>query len=150
MEPEKDNTPKWMMRLINRVINSMSMSEISGDVSWYWQEPETPGAPWEIYCFPTEVELWGGKDDGRCYTAGYTLCLTELLKLFKPGYHLHWLSRPKRGPGDFGGPCLQIDGLVGSKQVLLHCFTWPPRNVGPTTTLNCYDGSVKPKKEKEA
>lgn len=152
MPPPSGKTPRWMQRLIDRVITSMTPFETSGDIKWYWHEPETPDKPWEIFCFPTEVERWGGPKDGACYTAGYTLCLTELLKLFRVGHHVHWLSRTKRGPGEFGGPCIQIDGRVGDKAVLLHCFTFAPREVGATVRLNCYDGTVskRPGKEKES
>lgn len=147
MQPEKHNTPRWMQRLIDRVIGAMSPLETSGEIRWYWQAPEDrPDAPWEIYCFPTEVEVMGGCMDGKRYTAGYTLCLTELLKCFKPNYHLHWLSRPRRGPGDFGGACVQVDGHIGTRPVLLHCFTYPPRDIGPTVGLY-QDGTLRPKQQ---
>lgn len=147
--PDSDKTPRWMQRLIDKVLSSMTPFESSGDIHWRWFEPETPQEAWQIYCFPTEVELLGGPLDGKVYTAGYTLCVNELLRIFKPGYHVHWLSRPRRGPGEFGGACLQVDGHIGERYVLLNCFTYPPREVGATVLLT-QDGMLKPKVKKKA
>lgn len=111
--------------------DTVSTFQCSG--SW----PSGKDAPWfEIFVFPSVVELLGGKDDGETVYQGFRVDLKGLQEALFPLFDevQEWeLDNAIGQVDDLPRPAITISGkLKGSDETLtIHVCTCPPKDAEP-------------------
>lgn len=65
---------------------------------------------WNVFIYPTPVELVGGVNDGTIALPGFNLDLQELMSAFDQVIDLSWCSQ-SYGPFDLDAPHISIEGV---------------------------------------
>jgi len=101
---EADEEPDWLDQLLAAVSACVEAQSPMGPLGMRYREEE---GFWEVWVYPTPVELVGGRHDGRIVVPGFTLDLEQLRAAFDSVAAFGWNSL---GLNSDEGPCVSIEG----------------------------------------
>jgi hypothetical protein len=78
---------------------------------------------WEVWIYPTPVELVGGAHDGEVVVAGFHLDLEQLRLQFDSVVAFGWNALGLNWPE---GPHVAIEGVFQGREVYLQVLAFPP------------------------
>jgi hypothetical protein len=83
---------------------------------------------WEIWVYPTPVELVGGRHDGEVVAPGFSLDLEQLRDEFDSIAALGWNSLGLNLPQ---GPHVYVEGVFQGREVYLQVLAYAPEDEEP-------------------
>jgi hypothetical protein len=83
---------------------------------------------WEVWVYPTPVELVGGRHDGEIVMPGFHLDLEQLRGQFESLVALSWDAQGLNSPE---GPYVSIEGVFRGREVYLQVFAGAPADAQP-------------------
>jgi hypothetical protein len=94
---------------------------------------------WEVWVYPTPVELVGGAFDGKVVAPGFTLDLEEMRSAFDSVVAFSWNALALNWPE---GPHVSIEGVFQGREVYLQVLAYAPEGEEPGLKL---DTTKKPR-----
>jgi len=95
----------------------------------YWEEEGF----WEIWVYPTPVELVGGAHDGEVVVPGFRLDLEQLRQEFESVAEFGWNSLGLNWPE---GPHVYVEGVFQGHEVYLQVLAYAPEDEAPGLKLD--------------
>ena len=90
----------------------------------YWEEDNF----WEIWTYPTPVELVGARHDGEVVVPGFSLDLQQLRSAFESVAAFGWKAL---GFNDAEGPHVFVEGVFQGRGVYLQVLAQAPEDEEP-------------------
>jgi hypothetical protein len=88
---------------------------------------------WEVWIYPTPVELVGGRHDGEVVVPGFSLDLEQLHECFESVVAFHWNAL---GLNYSEGPHVAIEGIFQGCEVYLQVLAYAPEGEEPGLKLD--------------
>lgn len=115
----------WLDSLLEAVGNCVEADSPMGPLGLRYREAE---GFWEVWIYPTPVELVGGRHDGEIVVPGFTLDLEQLRSCFDSLAAIHWNAL---GLNLTEGPHVSIEGVYEGREVFLQVLAYAPRGETP-------------------
>jgi hypothetical protein len=122
-EDMKDDA--WLDRLLEEVAACVEAESPMGPLGMRYREEE---GFWEVWVFPTPVELVGGAHDGEVVVPGFSLDLEELQAAFDEVVAFVWNALGLNYPE---GPHVAIEGAFQGREVYLQVLARAPEDEEP-------------------
>lgn len=127
-------TPAWLEKLVNLVVDGMEPHTVIGPVGYRYHQNEEDGV-WEVMVYLTPIELADGRDDGTVVTPGFYLDLRQLQDAFEDVDYLYWHVHGL-GSTDLDRPSVALEGHCQGHRVYLQVLAYAPDDEPPTLTLD--------------
>ena len=131
--PEDDDATEdddWLNSLLEEVGSCMEPDSPMGPLGLRYREEE---GFWEVWLYPTPVELVGGKHDGEVVVPGFSLDLEQLRECFDSVVSCHWNALGLNYPE---GPHVAIEGVFQGREVYLQVLAYEPEGEEPGLKLD--------------
>jgi len=115
----------WLNTLLNEVSDCIDADSPMGPLGLRYHEDD---GYWEVWIYPTPVELVGGRHDGEVVVPGFMLDLEQLREAFDSVSAFHWNAI---GLNDPAGPQVTIEGVFQGREVSLHVLAYAPEGEEP-------------------
>jgi len=115
----------WLGELLDTVAACVAADSPMGPLGLRYREEE---GFWEIWIYPTPVELVGGRHDGEVVVPGFSLDLEQLRGEFDSIAALGWNSLGLNLPE---GPYIFAEGLFQGHEVYLQVLAYAPEGEEP-------------------
>jgi hypothetical protein len=125
-----EEDPKaWLDELLD-IVNAcvVSTSGPMGPLQMLVREKDESSNIWDLFVFPTPVELIGGAHDGSVVTTWFNLDLERLRAAFDTVVEFVWDTH---GWCDQPNPHVVIEGVFQGREVMLEVVSYPPEDVEP-------------------
>lgn len=115
----------WQGELLDDVAACVAADSPMGPLGMRsWEE----AGFWEVWVYPTPVELVGGRHDGEVVVPGFSLDLEQLREAFDSVVALGWNAL---GLNDQEGPHIYIEGVFQDREVYLQVLAYAPEGEEP-------------------
>lgn len=122
---DEDEDAVWLDKLLEGVSSCVEPDSPMGPLGLrYWEEEGF----WEIWIYPTPVELIGGAHDGEVVVPGFSLDLEQLRSAFDSIAHSGWNSLGLNFPE---GPYVHVEGVFHGREVYLQVLAQAPEDEEP-------------------
>ncbi len=121
---------EWLSALLNEVGDCIDADSPMGPLGLRYHEDD---GYWEVWIYPTPVELVGGRHDGEVVVPGFTLDLKQVHESFDSVSAFHWNAI---GFNDPAGPHVTIEGVFEGREVSLHMLAYAPEGEEPGLKFN--------------
>jgi len=119
--PEDDDEgTDWLDQLLAVVGACVEADSPMGPLGMRYREEE---GFWDVWVYPTPVELVGGRHDGQIVVPGFTLDLEQLRTAFDSVAAIGWNSL---GLNSDEGPCVSIEGQFQGRDIFLRVLAQFP------------------------
>jgi len=126
-ETEEDD---WLNLLDDAVSSCVEADSPMGPLGLrYWEEEGF----WDIWVYPTPVELVGGAHDGTVVVPGFQLDLEQLRQEFDSITEFGWNSLGLNWPE---GPHVYVEGVFQGREVYLQVLAYAPEDEAPGLKLD--------------
>lgn len=122
---EEDEAAAWQDRLLETLVGCVEADSAMGPWGLRYREEE---GFWEVWIYPTPVELIGGADDGAVVVPGYRLDLEALRLAFTSVAAFGWDALGLNNPD---GPHVYVEGVFQGREVWLHVLAQAPEGEEP-------------------
>lgn len=122
---DEDQDAVWLDHLLEVVAGCVEADSTMGPLGLRYREEESF---WEVWAYPTPVELVGGAHDGEVVVPGFRLDLEALRAAFESVVAFGWDAL---GLNDPGGPHIYIEGVFRGREVLLQVLAQAPAGEEP-------------------
>jgi len=142
IETHKVDHPRWLVVLVDKVLDAITPYGVMGPLSYWWWEPcsvGNVGDDWVVAVFPTPNELSGGPDDGELATPGFKIDITSVTSSFSSIPEVSW-NTPEVYDLELDGPEVGIKGEFMDRQVWLRIFSAPPADESPSLVVDVKRG----------
>jgi len=116
---------EWLNTLLDEVGDCIDADSPMGPLGLRYHEDD---GYWEVWVYPTPVELVGGRHDGEVVVPGFTLELEQVRESFDSVSAFHWNAI---GLNDPAGPQVTIEGVFQGREVSLHVLAYAPEGEEP-------------------
>lgn len=139
--PDDDDTEQddWLDILRDAVAACIEVASPMGPMGLRYTEEE---GFWQVFVFPTPVELVGGAQDGAVVEPGFSLDLEQLRDAFESIVAFGWNAQ---GLTSYEGPYVHIEGFFQGREVYLQILAYPPEDEKPWLKI---DMTNRPRKRK--
>ena len=120
----------WLSALREAVGGCVGADSPMGPLGLRYREEE---GLWEVWLYPTPVELVGGRHDGEVVVPGFSLDLEQLRACFETVVALSWDALGLNCPE---GPHVAIEGVFLGREVCLQVLAYAPKGEGPGLRLD--------------
>jgi hypothetical protein len=120
----------WLDGLLEVVAGCVEADSPMGPLGMRHHEEE---GFWEVWVYPTPVELVGGAHDGDVVAPGFTLDLEELRQGFDSVVAFGWNALGLNWPE---GPHVHIEGVFRGLEVFLQVLAYAPEGEEPGLKLD--------------
>lgn len=120
----------WLDTLLEEVGNCMEADSPMGPLGLRYREEE---GFWEVWIYPTPVELVGGRHDGEVVLPGFTIDLENLRESFDSVVAFHWNAL---GLNYTEGPHVSVEGVFQGREVYLQVLAYAPEGEEPGFKLD--------------
>jgi hypothetical protein len=120
----------WLNTLREAVGGCVGADSPMGPLGLRYREEE---GLWEVWLYPTPVELVGGRHDGAVVVPGFSLDLEQLRECFEAVVALSWDALGLNCPE---GPHVAIEGVFLSREVCLQVLASAPAGEEPGLRLD--------------
>jgi hypothetical protein len=117
--------PEWLDDLLDAVAACVQADSPTGPLGLRYREED---GSWEVWVYPTPVELVGGAHDGEVVLPGFSLDLEQLRAAFDSVTALAWEAL---GLNDPDGPHVAVEGVFGGREVWLRVLAQAPEDEEP-------------------
>ncbi len=122
---EEAGDPAWLDELLEAVASCVEPDSPMGPLGLrYWEEDGF----WEVWIYPTPVELVGGAQDGAVVLPGFTLNLVDFQAAFEEVVACVWDALGLDFPE---GPHVAVEGRFQGHEVYLQVLARPPEDEEP-------------------
>jgi hypothetical protein len=121
-DAEDDN---WLALLHEAVSACVEAESPMGPLGLRYREEE---GFWEVWIYPTPVELMGGRHDGEVVVPGFTLDLDRLRASFDSVVAFGWNAL---GLNHSEGPHISVEGIFQGREVYLQVLAQAPEDEEP-------------------
>jgi len=115
----------WLNTLLNELGDCIDADSPMGPLGLRYHEDD---GYWEVWVYPTPVELVGGRHDGEVVVPGFMLDLEQVREAFDSVSGFHWNAI---GLNDPAGPHVTIEGVFQGREVSLHVLAYAPDGEEP-------------------
>jgi hypothetical protein len=126
--PDRDDDPQdddWLALVHDAVSACVEAESPMGPLGLRYREEE---GFWEIWVYPTPVELVGGRHDGEVVVPGFSLDLDQLRAAFDSVVAFGWNAL---GLNHSEGPHISVEGAYQGREVYLQVLAQPPEDEEP-------------------
>jgi hypothetical protein len=116
---------EWLDSLLDAVAACVEVDSPTGPLGLRCREED---GFWEIWVYPTPVELVGGRHDGAVVVAGFALDLEQLRECFDSVVAFNWNALGLNYPE---GPHVSIEGVFQGREVFLQVLAHAPEDEQP-------------------
>lgn len=120
----------WLTDLLDAVTSCMEADSPMGRPGLRYQRADDF---WEIWIYPTPVELVGGARDGAVLEPGFVLNVEQLRMAFDSVVDMGWNAL---GLNFVEGPHFYVEGAFGGRELFLQVLAHPPEGEEPGLKLN--------------
>jgi hypothetical protein len=120
----------WLNTLLEAVGGCLEADSPLGPLGQRYREAE---GLWEVWLYPTPVELVGGQHDGEVVVPGFSLDLEQLRERFDTVVALNWNALGLTYPE---GPHVAIEGVFLGREVYLQVLAYAPEGEEPGLKLD--------------
>jgi hypothetical protein len=120
----------WLDGLHEAVAGCVEADSPMGPLGLRYREED---GCWEVWVYPTPVELVGGAVDGEVVSPGFTLDLEELRSAFESVVAFSWNALALNWPE---GPHVSIEGVFRGREVYLQVLAYAPEDEEPGLKLD--------------
>jgi hypothetical protein len=120
----------WLNSLLEEVGSCMVADSPMGPLGLRYREEEDF---WEVWIYPTPVELVGGRHDGEVVVPGFSLDLEQLRECFDSVAAFNWNAIGLNNPE---GPHVSIEGIFLGREVYLQVLAYAPEGEEPGLKLD--------------
>ncbi len=131
---DDDEETDWLDQLLAAVVACVEAHSAMGPLGMRYREEE---GFWEVWVYPTPVELVGGRHDGEIVVPGFTLDLEQLRAAFDSVAAFGWNSL---GLNSDEGPCVSIEGHFQGREIFLQVLAHFPEGEEPGLKLDTTRG----------
>ena len=124
--------PVWLEALFEAIMNGIE-GHSPGTFGYRYGDAEEDDL-WEIWLYPTPVELHGGTEDGALVAPGFSLDIKALCEAFEVVDSLYWTAH-SFGPHDQDNPSVAIEGRYQGHSVYLRILAYAPEDEPPGSSL---------------
>lgn len=131
--PEDDDDTEeeeWMDEFLDVVSTCVEADSPMGPMGLRYREED---GFYEVWIYPTPVELVGGADDGEVVLPGFSLDLDKLRAAFDSVADFAWNTL---GINDPHGPHVNVEGIYQGREVYLQVLAYAPEEEEPTLKLD--------------
>jgi hypothetical protein len=121
-ETEEDD---WLGLLQDAVAACVEADSPMGPLGLRYREED---GFWEVWVYPTPVELVGGAHDGAVVEPGFSLDLEQLRAAFESITDFGWNAL---GLNDPDGPHVYVEGVFRGREVFLQVLAYAPEGEEP-------------------
>jgi hypothetical protein len=115
----------WLNTVLEAVEGCLEADSPMGPLGLRYREEE---AFWEVWIYPTPVELVGGRHDGEVVVSGFSLDLEQLRECFDSVVALNWSAL---GLNYSEGPHIGIEGVFEGREIYLQVLAYAPEGEEP-------------------
>jgi hypothetical protein len=122
---DDEEATEWLDELLDAVSACVEADSPMGPLRLRsWEEEGF----WEIWIYPTAVEVVGGVHDGAVVVPGFRLDLEQLREVFDSLVAFGWNAL---GLNDTEGPHIYVEGVVEGREVYLQVLAYAPEDEEP-------------------
>jgi len=126
-EDEDDATEDddWLAELYAALVGCVEADSPMGPMGLRsWEEEGF----WEVWVYPTPVELVGGRHDGEVVVPGFSFDLQQLREVFESVAAFGWNALGLNGPQ---GPHVYVEGVFQGREVYVQVLAYAPEDEDP-------------------
>jgi hypothetical protein len=127
----------WLDDLLEAVAGCVEADSPMGPLGLRYREEE---GFWEVWVYPTAVELVGGAHDGEVVAPGFSLDLEQLRAAFPSVTAFHWNALGLNMPE---GPYVSVEGVFQGRDVYLQVLAYAPEDEAPGAK---FDATNRPRR----
>ena len=120
----------WLNTLLEEIGGCMEADSPMGPLGLRYREEE---GFWEVWLYPTPVELVGGRHDGEVVVPGFSLDLEQLCDCFESVVEFHWNALGLNYPE---GPHVSVEGVFHGREIYLQVLAYAPEGEEPGLKLD--------------
>jgi len=120
----------WLDQLDDAVSSCVEADSPMGPLGLRYREEE---GFWEVWIYPTPVELVGGAHDGEVLVPGLRLDLEQLRQEFESIAEFGWNTLGLNWPE---GPHIYVEGVFKGREVYLQVLAYAPEDEAPGLKLD--------------
>jgi len=124
-EEEDSEDDEWLDELCRSVADCVEAESPEGALGVRSREEE---GFWDVWVYPTPVELVGGRHDGKVVVPGFSLDLQQLCELFESVVSFGWNALGLNWPQ---GPHVHVEGVFQGREVYLQVLAYAPEDEEP-------------------
>lgn len=126
-EPDSEDVDDtdWLDGLLEAVAGCVEPDSPMGPLGLHYREEDDE---WEVWIYPTPVELVGGAHDGEIVVPGFALDLEQLRDVFDSVTACAWDAL---GLNDPDGPHVSVEGVYLEREVWLRVLAQAPEDEEP-------------------
>jgi len=115
----------WLDTLLEEIGGCLEAESLMGPLGVRYREEE---GCWELWVYPTPVEVVGGRHDGEVVVPGFSLDLELLRACFDSVVAVHWNALGLNCPE---GPHVALDGIFQGREIYLQVLACVPEGEAP-------------------
>jgi hypothetical protein len=124
-EDDDSEDDAWLDELLEALVGCVQADSPMGPLGLrYWEEEGF----WEVWVYPTPVELVGGRHDGEIVVPGFSIDLEQLRELFESVVAFGWNALGLNWPE---GPHIYIEGVFQGREIWLQVLAYAPNDEEP-------------------
>jgi hypothetical protein len=126
-EGEDDDTEDddWLDELYEALVGCVEADSPMGPMGLRsWEEEGF----WEVWVYPTPVELVGGRHDGEVVVPGFSFDLQQLREVFESVGAFGWNALGLNWPQ---GPHVYVEGVFEGREIFLQVLSYAPEDEKP-------------------
>ncbi len=124
-EEEDSEDDEWLDELCRSVADCVEAESPEGALGVRSREEE---GFWDVWVYPTPVELVGGRHDGKVVVPGFSLDPQQLCELIESVVSFGWNALGLNWPQ---GPHVHVEGVFQGREVYLQVLAYAPEAEEP-------------------